>query len=390
MLLDGPHLLLYSTYMEPIVLSLKAAFPPFPCCNPDCDNKSKKTCGGCGSLHKASYCSVECQKSQWPVHKAFCKDPEVVKLWTEYRQLLKGLEAKLTDGMGSMAYLLQYQQIADRFGQLQEEFKGKEDNLDFDFIVYSIERFACIHAAAYNSNTHLFQLFPSLASLMTKNMRNKRMTEFCQYVLRIADMTCRDALKREKSEAVHNLLMSRHLYTYEHLAKLLRKAYDNPTDVKLAHFLFITGEACLHAREFEKSKSYLSEAHDIYMKEKGDNSNEIACCFLAHAILISNADEEQHTEVVQRAVAIKEQLFGPESKEVAMTYEYVAYLYNFRNREEEAEEWSRKAQQLELQVTQRKGSWELQETSRLAPVPYPLDLRLTRCACGKPSCHEDE
>lgn len=35
-----------------------------------CSLRGPNTCMGCGSIH---YCSVDCQKQDWPVHKILCK-----------------------------------------------------------------------------------------------------------------------------------------------------------------------------------------------------------------------------------------------------------------------------------------------------------------------------
>lgn len=40
------------------------------CANPSCSNKGKSKCSACSSV---SYCSAECQKQHWPLHKADCK-----------------------------------------------------------------------------------------------------------------------------------------------------------------------------------------------------------------------------------------------------------------------------------------------------------------------------
>ncbi len=48
------------------------------CCNPQCsipfgvvERRSMLCCSGCG-CHDANYCSRECQKADWPVHKKKC------------------------------------------------------------------------------------------------------------------------------------------------------------------------------------------------------------------------------------------------------------------------------------------------------------------------------
>ena len=43
--------------------------PPQTQC-PRCEDKATRACGGCQSI---SYCSNECQQTDWPVHKVLCK-----------------------------------------------------------------------------------------------------------------------------------------------------------------------------------------------------------------------------------------------------------------------------------------------------------------------------
>ncbi|KAH8674471.1 hypothetical protein BGZ60DRAFT_404089 [Tricladium varicosporioides] len=35
-----------------------------------CNSSNAKSCSSC---HSISYCSLECQKSDWPLHKTICK-----------------------------------------------------------------------------------------------------------------------------------------------------------------------------------------------------------------------------------------------------------------------------------------------------------------------------
>lgn len=69
------------------------------CANPTCNNPGKHLCSGCGG---ESYCSKECQKAHWPIHKSTCKasvKPEAAAFLKDFdmltpKQLKNILKAK--------------------------------------------------------------------------------------------------------------------------------------------------------------------------------------------------------------------------------------------------------------------------------------------------------
>ncbi|KAJ2915828.1 hypothetical protein MD484_g4584, partial [Candolleomyces efflorescens] len=79
--LDSPNEAARDRAYRETMQAVKPAFPPFevlPCANvqPDqraaCDKPGKLSCSGCKLV---SYCSKECQKGHWKLHKQDCKDP---------------------------------------------------------------------------------------------------------------------------------------------------------------------------------------------------------------------------------------------------------------------------------------------------------------------------
>lgn len=57
------------------------------CANPGCENPGKHLCSGCG---EEIYCSKECQKSHWSIHKNACKSaikPEAAMFIKSFDQL---------------------------------------------------------------------------------------------------------------------------------------------------------------------------------------------------------------------------------------------------------------------------------------------------------------
>jgi hypothetical protein len=48
----------------------------FDCSGPECENKTKTRCVGCGITH---YCSKDCQRKDWKNHKTICNDAQAAR-----------------------------------------------------------------------------------------------------------------------------------------------------------------------------------------------------------------------------------------------------------------------------------------------------------------------
>ena len=98
----------------------------------------------CSRCHTAFFCSVKCQKTYWPFHRAFCRK-------NEFADATEGTEPKFARWMRSHG-----KQAVLKDGAFSEKAK-KRGSLSFQFICFLQER-----AAMYDVNPAKHFLSPIL------------------------------------------------------------------------------------------------------------------------------------------------------------------------------------------------------------------------------------